>query len=497
MQRLFTTTAVALVFAVPFAAAANAATLRVTFVQTNDIDQFAGGETRGGFARLAAVVNAERAAGPTLFIHSGDTLSPSLLSGIDRGAHIIDILNRMGVDAMVPGNHEFDFGAEIFRARIAEATFDIVSSNLLEPDGSRPENTIEDKLVEIEGVTFGFYGLTTEDTPTVSSPGDITFEPSVDTGIEKAAELREAGADIVVAVVHTPREVDFELARTGAADVILSGHDEYLMTFYDGRAVITESGAQSERVVVTTLVIETNEDGSVVSWEPEFTIVDTATVEPDPAIQAVVDGYAASLDAELGVVIGTTETALDSRRASVRSQETAIGNLIADAMRAAVDADIAITNGGGIRADREYAAGTELTRGDILAELPFGNRTTKLELTGAQVIAALESGFSQVAEGAGRFPQVSGLSVEYDSDASVGERVLSVTVGGAPIDPEATYTVATNDFMAVGGDGYAAFTEGTVLIDPADAQIMASQVIDHVTAAGTIAPAIEGRIIAR
>ena len=108
--------------------------------------------------------------------------------------------------------------------------------------------------------------------------------------------------------------------------------------------------------------------------------------------------YIDKLDAELKVEIGTTETPLDSRRATVRGQETAIGNLIADAMREAVDADIAITNGGGIRADKEYPAGTMLTRGDILAELPFGNVTVKLELTGEQILAALENGFSQVEE---------------------------------------------------------------------------------------------------
>ena len=123
-------------------------------------------------------------------------------------------------------------------------------------------------------------------------------------------------------------------------------------------------------------------------------------------------------------------------------------------MRAAVDADVAITNGGGIRADREYAAGTKLTRGDILAELPFGNKTVKLELTGAQLREALENGFSQVEEGTGRFPQVSGLAVEVDLSKPAGERVKSVDGRRRPLDDAKTYTLATNDFMARGGDGY-------------------------------------------
>ena len=170
----------ALTFAAALALAgpALAETVTLTFVQTNDIDRMEEEDGRGGFARLAAVVKAERAkGGPTFFVHSGDTLSPSLLSGIDKGVHIIDILNHMGVDVMVPGNHEFDFGPEIFRARIAEATFPIVSSNILEADGSAPTNTIDHKIVDVNGVKVGFYGLTTEDTPIVSSPGDITFAP--------------------------------------------------------------------------------------------------------------------------------------------------------------------------------------------------------------------------------------------------------------------------------------------------------------------------------
>ena len=124
--------------ALAVAAPALAETVTITFVQTNDIDRMEEQDGRGGFARVAGLVRAERAKGPTFFIHSGDTLSPSLLSGIDHGAHVIDILNHMDVDFMVPGNHEFDFGPEVFRTRIAEATFPIVSSNILEADGSAP-----------------------------------------------------------------------------------------------------------------------------------------------------------------------------------------------------------------------------------------------------------------------------------------------------------------------------------------------------------------------
>ncbi len=493
MHRLFKTLALTTALALP-AAAALAETVTITFVQTNDIDRMEEDDGRGGFARLAGVLAAKRAAGTTVFVHSGDTLSPSLLSGIDKGVHMIDILNQMGVDVMVPGNHEFDFGADIFRNRLAEAEFDVVVSNIREPDGSAPANTIDTKIMEFGGIKVGFYGLTTEDTVEVSSPGTITFLDSVETGKAKAAELRAAGVDLVVAVVHTPMAVDMALVFEDAADVVFSGHDEYLMTFFDGAHVVTESYSQADWVVATTVTIDKADNGAV-TWAPAFEVINTANVEPDPAIAAVVATYVEKLDAELKVAIGTTSTPLDSRRAMVRGEETAVGNLIADAMRSAVGADVAITNGGGIRADKEYPAGATLTRGDILAELPFGNKTAKLEVTGAQIVAALENGFSQVEAGAGRFPQVSGLSVTYDPTAAPGSRVKSVTIGGAPVDPAKTYVLATNDFMANGGDGYTAFVGAPQLIDAIDAQIMASQVIDYVAAAGTISPAVEGRIV--
>lgn len=485
-----------LALACSLAGPALAETVTLHFVQTNDIDRMEDIKGRGGFARLAAVVEAERAKGPTLLVHSGDTLSPSLLSGIDKGAHIIDILNQMGVAAMTPGNHEFDFGKDNFHTRIGEAKFPIVTSNIREPDGSQPPNTLDEKIVDVDGIKIAFYGLTTEDTPTVSSPGDMVFNSSILTGKAKAKALREAGADLVVAVVHTPLSVDIALVRANAVDLVFSGHDEHLLAFFDGKTVLTESGSQADDIIVTTVVVDkTEKDGkTTVSWKPHFEIIDSSTVTPDPKIAAVVKGYQDKLDAALKVDIGTTSTALDSRRATVRGEEAAIGNLFADAVRAAVGADVAIINGGGIRADKEYPAGTVLTRADVFAELPFGNKTVKLSVPGQTILDALTNGFSQADAGTGRFPQVSGLVVDVDLSKPVNQRVKSVSIGGKPLDPAATYTLATNDFMAVGGDGYVMFRDADRLVGPADAQLMASQVIDYVAAKKTVAPVVQGRI---
>jgi 5'-nucleotidase/UDP-sugar diphosphatase len=171
-----------------------------------------------------------------------------------------------------------------------------------------------------------------------------------------------------------------------------------------------------------------------------------------------------------------------------------MGNLVADGMRAAVGADIAITNGGGIRADKVYAPGTEITRRDILSELPFGNVNIVIELTGAEVLAALENGFSRVEDINGRFPQVSGLTVEADLTREPGDRVTSVMVGGEPLDMDATYTVSTNDFMARGGDGYTMFADAPRVLREEDAKLMANDVMVYVRELGEFAPAVDGRI---
>ena len=209
----------------------------------------------------------------------------------------------------------------------------------------------------------------------------------------------------------------------------------------------------------------------------------------------MVDQFKGKLDTQLGVEIGKTAGPLDSRRNVVRGQESAIGDLIADAIKGANGADIAITNGGGIRGDKTYDAGQTLTRKDILTELPFGNVTVVTEVSGKAVHDALENGFSQVEQGAGRFPQVSGLVVVADLKQPPGSRVVSITVGDKPLDPTATYKVATNDFMLNGGDGYTALGTGKVLIGPKQGTIMATDVMNYIEAAKAVDAKVEGRIV--
>jgi 2',3'-cyclic-nucleotide 2'-phosphodiesterase (5'-nucleotidase family) len=473
-----------------------AETVDVTFLLVNDIYKMSG-KDRGGFARLAGVVKGERAkGGNVLYVHAGDTISPSLMSGFDQGAHIIDLTNSAPPDIFAPGNHEFDFGADVFMKRMGEAKFPILAANLRDADGN-PIAGIEDtKMITFGGAKIGIVGLTADDSPVKSSPGDLKFADTVKTGIAQAKALKEVGADLVVAVAHASRDQDQALFQSRAFDIILSGDDHDLMLFFDGRTAMVESKEEGEFVTAVDVAIniEEGDRGRRVKWWPTFRLIDTAGVTPDPDTQAKVEAYEGELSKELDVVIGKTATALDSRKASVRSGETAIGNLVADGMRAAVGADVAITNGGGIRGNKEYAPDSDLTRRDILTELPFGNKTLKLELTGEAILAALENGVSQVEKSSGRFPHVSGMTAQIDLTAPAGSRVKAVMVGDAPIDSAKTYTLATNDFMARGGDGYGMFKDAPRVFGVLDAKLMANDVMAYVRKMGEVAPKVEGRI---
>ena len=495
MTRLLLTTSLAALIAAP-ALAQEPQTVTVTMIGVNDIDKIDSG-SRGGFARLSSAIKAERAANENVVVlHAGDSISPSLLSGIDQGAHIVELLDAVGIDVLVPGNHEFDFGPDVFRARMGELGVPKLAANLREPGGAEIEGFADTLTLEFGPVTIGVVGLTSDDAQEKSSPGDLEFADLVETLERQGDMLREGGADAVVALAHASMAEDRELIASGAADIVFSGDDHILTMYYDGDVVMVEAREQAEYlpVVEVTFTVEGEGAEREVDTDMSFRVIDTADHEPDPEIQAMLDGYEAQLDEELNVEIGTATTALDSRRASVRSAETAMGNLIADAMREAAGADIAITNGGGIRGDKEYPAGTKLTRRDVLSELPFGNKTVSYELTGAQVRALLENGYSAIEERAGKFAHVSGLTVEVDTTAPAGSRVTSVMVGDAPLDDAATYTVATNDFMGRGGDGYEAFTEGKAIIDATTGNLMANDVMAYVRAQGEVSPAAEGRI---
>ncbi len=479
--------------------AAQAETVKITFLGVGDVYQFDGGKTRGGLARMNAVAKAEKAANPnTIYVFDGDMLSPSLLSGLDKGQNMIDLTNMVPFDLAVPGNHEFDFGTENFEAKAKGSKYPWAAINITHADGSPIDGLGGVMMKDIQGVKVALIPVAQDTSPEVASTDDWKFEPTVETAVTAAMKARKDGADLVVGVVQAPHSYDQLMLASKAFDVILSGDDHDVVVQYNGITAYVDTSIDANYMIPVDITVNvTEKDGKRrVKWEPNFRFIDTATVEPDPETEAKVKEFQDQLGKELDVVIGKTDVGLDSRRNMVRTQETSVGDMIADAMVKASGADFAITNGGGIRGDKEYAAGSDLTRRDILTELPFGNKTVVAELTGKQILAGLENGFSMIEDGAGRFPQVSkGVKIEVDPKAAKGSRVVSATFNGEPIDPAKTYKVATNDYMLGGGDGYTAFSEGKVIVDANNGKLMANDVMVYVREMGSVSPKVEGRIV--
>jgi len=479
------------------ASGAYAQTVNITILGIGDIYEFDAEKGRGGVARLNAVALAERANNPnTIYVFDGDMLSPSILSGFDQGQNMIDLTNQVPFDIAVPGNHEFDFGVDNFIEKMAVSAYPWAAVNITNADGSAVVGLGGTIMKEYEGVKVALIPVAQDTTPEVTSSEDLVFGGTVETGVAAAEAAREAGADIVIGIVQTDITNDRLLIRSGAFDVIMSGDDHSYGTYYDGRTAYVETSIDGRFLspVDIEVTIGENRGERAISWVPNFRFIDTIDVTPDPDTQAMVDEFTAKLDESLNVEIGATTGPLDSRRNSVRSMETAIGNLVADAMRWATDADVAMANGGGIRADREYEAGTMLTRRDILTELPFGNVTVMSEITGQQVLDAMENGVSRVEDGSGRFPQIAGMSIVYDPTAPAGSRIVKLMIGDNEVDVNAVYTFATNDYAMGGGDGYGMLGGGRMLINTGNGNLMANDVIDYVIDQGGVHNTVEGRI---
>jgi len=481
------------------------ASTRLTFVLFNDFylmseQVLPDGKARGGFARLAAVVKAERAKNRNVIVaHGGDTLSPSLMSGFDRGKHIVALTNLIAPDIFVAGNHEFDFGRDTFLERMREAKFPLYGANLRLANGQPVPGHKDRAIFDFDGVKLGLTGIAYEKSARLSSPEDLQFLPCVETTKEQAAALRKEGADFVCAVLHCDRGDAFLLQFAQAAELLLTGHTHDLFIQYDGQVGIVESGYDAIYVTCIDIDISVSQrDGRrVTTWWPKFRAIDTADVTPDAEVAAAVARYQEDFSRETEAVIAKTAVELDSRNTTIRTREAAIGNLFADAMRVSMKAEAAVINGGGIRAGKVYAAGSDIRIRDILAELPFNNRVVVVEITGADLLLAMENGFAQVPVPAGRFPQVSGIKVVFDPKQPMRKRILSLEVAGKPLDPARVYRVAVLDFLARGGDDYVTFRTAKRVTPDADAPLLANEVIGYLKSLGTVKSAPEGRIVSR
>ncbi|MEM4780265.1 MAG: 5'-nucleotidase C-terminal domain-containing protein [Halalkalicoccus sp.] len=442
---------------------------------------------------------AERAEAATnpFVLGNGDDIATSLYSSVFEGRHMIDALNASPLAYNTYGNHEFDLGPDVLADRVEESEFTWTCGNVVDERTGEvfgaERGARRYVLREVGGVTVGITGLCTEDTPDVSSPGEhVAFLDPAETMASLTTEMCRAGADVVVVLSHLASPVAEEVAAAvDGIDVMVGDHYSRV---YDEPAEINDtilSFVGDEFEFVGEIELELTRDG-VVDYEFIMHTVADADAEPLPAVDEVVERYEAELDEELDVEIGESAVELDVRRETVRYRESNVGNYVADVKREAADADVALMNGGGLRSDRIYEPGP-IARRTVIDILPFPNDLVTIEVDGETLGAALEHGVSE--PGHGRFPQVSGMTYAYDPDAPEGERIERVEVDGEPLDPEATYALATNDFVAAGGDGYEMF-EG--LADEAgEGALLSTLVIDTIESEGTIAPEEEGRIEVR
>jgi len=478
---------------------ATAEPVKITFLHTNDmylIDQHNG---KGGFPKLMTLLQQERAANAhTITTFGGDLLSPSILSALTQGTQMIELMDAVGLQYAVPGNHEFDFGPRVFAQRIKESKAMWLAANLQRADGKPIDGVSHNAIVDIDGMKIGMFGLITPETVTLSAPGgDYIFSDPVQAARSEVESLRAQGADFIVALTHLDWERELDLARqVPGIGLMLTGHDHIAASLFVGDTLLVQAGADAHWLAVVDVVLEyTKKRGTKrLMTNYEWHMRSTFGVQDDAAIAARVQGYNALLGEKLDRVIGKTSTQLDTRRDTVRTRESAFANVIVDAMRASVGADVALINGGGIRGDTVYEPGTELTRKMVLSELPFSNVTVKLEIPGKVLWAVLENGVAKVENIRGQFPHVSGMTYVFDPTQPAGSRIVSVQVGQQPLDPNATYSLATNDYIAEGGDNYDMLKRLKRLIGTSAGTLMAASVMHYIEAQGTITPKLEGRI---
>ena len=422
-----------------------------------------------------------------VFLGNGDDLAPSVLGFEYEGEHMVEALNAMGVDAVGAGNHEFDFGVETASDRFAESEFPWVVANLLTPDGDPVPGAERWSTVEADGHTVGVFGLVSESFHRITDyPDEWQVLDVVEAAREAVAALRSDGADLVVLASHVASDTHERLAAdVDGLDVIVGSHSDVVYAapeVLDG-TVVAEFGDEFDHLGRLTLDAAS---GDLLEWErldfydstaleddeapggdrPEHTPVDVSTVEGDDEFRALVDGYLEDLEERLGEPVVESEVPLNATFENY-ARETAFGNLLTDLMREVGDVerevDVAIQNAGGIRSNAVYGPG-EITGRDVMDVLPFPNEIEVYAVDGATLAAYLEASVRPMPGDFGAQPaiQVSGLSYEWRGHFGEAQ-VFNVFVGGEPLDPEAEYLVATNDFVAgrsVLGDGDLVFASG-------------------------------------
>ncbi|QDL93689.1 multifunctional 2',3'-cyclic-nucleotide 2'-phosphodiesterase/5'-nucleotidase/3'-nucleotidase [Paroceanicella profunda] len=467
------------------------------------------GKCFGGSARLATAIAEQREATPnTLLVDGGDQFQGTLFYTYYKGKLAAEMMNRLGYDAMTVGNHEFDDGPEVLRGFIDALEFPILMSNAdISAEPQLSDVLKKSTVIEKDGQMIGLIGLTPQDTDELASPGpNVHFSDPSEAVRGEVAKLAEMGVNKIIVLSHSGYKVDQKVAaEVDGIDVIVGGHTNTFLsntsdkaegpypTMVNGTAIVS---AYAYGKFLGKLDVVFDDDGNVTSATGEPLIMDGNVVEDGPVKERIAEA-AKPLEEIRSEVIGSTAAPIDGSKDSCRISECEMGVLVADAMLDRVKdqgVTIAIANGGGLRASIDAG---EVTMGEVLTVLPFQNTLATFQLKGADVVAALENGVSQVEELAGRFPQVAGLKYTWNRGAPAGSRIKSVMVadgeGWAPIDPETTYSVVSNNYMRSGGDGYKVFAEdGMNAYDygPGLEEVVAK----FIEASGSYKPYTDGRI---
>ncbi|HYY56710.1 MAG TPA: bifunctional UDP-sugar hydrolase/5'-nucleotidase, partial [Pyrinomonadaceae bacterium] len=471
--------------------------VRITLLQVNDVYQFMPVDrgTTGGLARVSTLRKRIMKESPnTLFLFSGDTISPSVESIQLKGRQMIDAWNQIGLDYATLGNHEFDFGPEELLKRMKESKFQWLAANVLDskgnPFGGMPPFVIRN----VGGVRVGFFGLLLPATMTTSRPGpDVKILGSCETARRVVPQMRAAGAQVIIALTHLSMREDKQLAHcVPEIDLIIGGHEDTLLQSLANRTPIFKMTADARELGRYDLTVDAA-TGKLQSIDWEVIPVNDK-VEDDPQFASVTEKYKEFL-ASYSEMVGRTSVRLDARSEANRTGETNVGDFIADAFRQATGAQAALINGGSIRADTVFEPG-QLSKHDVLAILPFGTDVVKIEVTGATLRKVLEHGVSQSGQGSepGGFPQVSGIRFSFDAGQPPGKRVKKITVGGQPLEDRRSYTLATNVYLIGGGDGYEMLKGARVLTKQGEAQADSEILRKAIAAVEAIAPQTDGRI---
>lgn len=413
--------------------------------------------TYGTYTGLAGLLEKTRAEdNPTVFTFAGGSLGPSPLSSLDRGSHIIDILNTLEPDLMTLNKREFSYFEDELTLRSYEAVFPIVSSNLYDPMiDSNLEGIFTSLIVEKDNTKIGFISILDEEVVEEYLLKRVrVFEPR-QVIQQQIAALKQKGAELVVLVYSKERDYYQTLLSENRIDFALrvrstgeSNHEQHQSSkvysiSYENPFMLLRMNWQTDSQT-KNLTIETPK-------------VYYSHLPTKPTTSMLVDEYNQRLNRLLNQKIGFFGCEILTSRNLVRTIEMPFGNFIADALKNHAKTDIGLINGGVIRGNKSYTKGEIITRRDIATELPFRTHSTVLYLTGEQLKQALENSVSQVEQAKGRFLQVSGMNFTYSLEKPVGERIQTIQINGSELEPKQEYSVATSDYLANGGDGYDVF----------------------------------------